>query len=168
VSDLFSGWPVWVVFVVLFLGAYARGNATYWLGRGARTGSEHTRWKRYAESPAIRAAERWVSRMGPPLVSIGFLTVGVQSAINFSAGLLRMPQRFFQPAVIVGALLWATLYTTVGFAVLEAAFGGLSWWWALAALAVLAWTIGYSRWLSARGERQGRALVRDEDHASDR
>ena len=104
--------------------------------------------------------------MGPPLVSIGFLTVGVQSAINFSAGLLRMPQRTFQPAVIIGALLWSTLYTTVGFAVIEAAFGHLSWWWALIALAVLAWTIGYSRWLSARGERQGREILGDEDHSS--
>ena len=116
-----QGLPVWLVFTVLALGAYARGNATYWLGRGARSGSEHTKWKRYAETPAIKAAERWVRRMGPPLVSIGFLTVGVQSAINFSAGLLRMPQRNFQPAVIIGALLWSTLYTTVGFAVIEAA-----------------------------------------------
>jgi membrane protein DedA with SNARE-associated domain len=161
-----QGLPVWLVFTVLALGAYARGNATYWVGRGARSGSEHTKWKRYAETPAIKAAERWVRRMGPPLVSIGFLTVGVQSAINFSAGLLRMPQRTFQPAVIIGALLWSTLYTTVGFAVIEAAFGHLSWWWALIALAVLAWTIGYSRWLSARGERQGREILGDEDHSS--
>lgn len=160
--DLFRGWPVWVVFVVLALGAYARGNATYWLGRGARSGSEHTRWKRYSETPVVRAAERWVRRAGPPLVSLGFLTVGVQSAINLAAGLLRMPQRQFQPAVIIGALLWSTLYTTVGFAVLEAALGGLSWWWALIGLAVVGWTIGYSRWLSARGERQGRALLSED------
>lgn len=164
--EFLAGWPVWVVFTVLAVGAYARGNATYWLGRGARVGSERTRWKGYAASPPIRAAERWVQRMGPPLVSIGFLTVGVQSAINFAAGLLRMPQRFFQPAVIVGALLWSALYTTVGFAVIEAAFGSLSWWWALAAVVVLAWTLAYSRWLAARGEAQGAALVRDEDHSS--
>lgn len=154
-----QGWPIWAVFLVLALGAYARGNATYWLGRGARSGSERTRWKRYAAAPVVLAAERWVRRIGPPLVSIGFLTVGVQSAINFAAGALRMPQRYFQPAVIVGALLWSTLYTTVGFAVLKAVFGGLSWWWAVLALVPLAWTFFYSRWLSARGERQGQEIL---------
>lgn len=159
-----QGWPVWVVFIVLFLAAYVRGNATYWVGRGARSGSERTRWKSYGQAPVVRAAERWVRRAGPPLVALGFLTVGVQTAINLAAGALRMPHRHFQPAVALGSLLWATLYTTVGFAVADAVVGGLSWWWALAAVTLVGASVLYSRWLSARGERQGRALL-EQDQA---
>lgn len=181
-----QGWPVWVVFGVLFLGAYARGNATYWVGRGARAGGARSRWSAQLASPVVQGAERWVRRMGPPLVSIGFLTVGVQSAINFSAGALRMPQRRFQPAVVVGALLWATLYTTVGFAVVDAFLGRLPWWVLLvAALAVWA-VVWYSRWLTRRAEfraaearvaearvaearaAEARAAALAEDHREDR
>lgn len=49
-----------------------------------------------------------------------------------------MPQRRFLPAVTRGALLWSVVYTTVGFAVLDAWLGILSWWWAVAAIAVMA------------------------------
>ena len=87
----------------------------------------------------------WVRRFGAPAVALGFLTVGVQTAINASAGMLRMPQRRFLPAVTVGALLWATVYTTVGFTVLDAWFGDLAWWWALAAVAVVVAIVVVSR-----------------------
>ena len=71
VSELFSGWPAWAVFVVLALGAYARGSVTYWLGRGARVGSERSRWRRYAEAPIVGSAERvfgrtWGGEAGGP------------------------------------------------------------------------------------------------------
>ncbi len=155
-----QGWPVWVVFVVLFLGAYARGNATYLVGRGARAGGARTRWAHYLDSPVVRGAERWVRRAGPPMVSLGFLTVGVQSAINFSAGAMRMPQRYFQPAVIVGAVLWATVYTTVGFAVIDAVLGRLPWWVAVLAAGVVVALVWYSRWLDRRARaRAAQALA---------
>lgn len=131
VSELFSGWPAWAVFVVLALGAYARGSVTYWLGRGARVGSERSRWRRMPKHRSSAPPSAGWGASAHPSVSIGFLTVGVQSAINFSAGVLRMPQRRFQPAVIIGALLWATLYTTVGLAVVDAWLGHVPWWWNL-------------------------------------
>ena len=65
-------------------------------------------------------------RFGAPAVTLGFLTVGVQTAINASAGMLRMPQRRFLPAVTVGAALWSLLYTTVGFTVVDAWLGNVS------------------------------------------
>ena len=73
-------------------------------------------------------------RFGAPAVTLGFLTVGVQTAINASAGMLRMPQRRFLPAVALGAALWSVLYTTVGFTVVDAWLGRLSWWWAVVAV----------------------------------
>ncbi len=141
---------MWLAFGVLFLGAFVRGNATYWVGRGLRRGGERTRAGGRFESSGFVRAERVVRRFGAPAVSVGFLTVGFQTAINVTAGMLRMPQSRFLPAVTVGALLWATLYTTVGMAVIEAAFGRVPWWWVLAALAALAATIVIGRQLLSR------------------
>ena len=136
---------MWLVFGVLWLGAFARGNATYWVGRGVRAGGGRSRFSEQLDRPVVRRAEGWVRRFGAPAVALGFLTVGVQTAINASAGMLRMPQRRFLPAVAVGALLWALVYTTVGFTVLDAWFGDLAWWWALVALGVVVVIVLVSR-----------------------
>lgn len=140
---------MWLVFGVLWLGAFARGNATYWVGRGVRAGGGRSRFSRHLESPVVHRAEGWVRRFGAPAVTLGFLTVGVQTAINASAGMLRMPQRRFLPAVTVGALLWAVVYTTVGFTVLDAWFGDLAWWWAVVALGVVVVIVIVSRRLES-------------------
>ena len=83
------------------------------------------------------------------MVSLGFLTVGVQTAINATAGLLNMPLRRYVPALVVGALIWATVYVTVGMAVIEAALGRVPWWWAVVGLAVLVGIVAVSRRLRA-------------------
>ena len=165
-EELTRDWPVWVVFVVLFLGAFVRGNVTYWIGRAIRAGGARSRFAPLLERPGMARAERWVRTIGPPAVSLGFLTVGVQTAINLSAGVLRMPQRRWLPAVTVGALLWATLYTTVGLAFVAALLGRVQWWWALLGVGLLAVVILVSRRLGGRsdardapvraGEEQGR------------
>jgi membrane protein DedA with SNARE-associated domain len=147
VEDLVAGWPFWVVLAVFWCGAFARGTATYWVGRGLRAGGARTRWSRHLDRPVVARAERWVRRIGPPAVTLGFLTVGVQTAINASAGVLRMPLRRFLPAVALGALLWAVLYTTVGLAVVDAWLGNISWWWAVAGVALVVAVVLVSRWL---------------------
>ncbi len=144
-ESLVDGWPVWVVFVVLWGGALARGTATYWVGRGVRAGGGRSRWSDRLDGPVVQRAEGWVRRFGAPAVTLGFLTVGVQTAINASAGMLRMPQRRFLPAVTLGAALWSLVYTTVGFAVLDAWLGNLSWWWATAAVGVVVAIVVVSR-----------------------
>jgi membrane protein DedA with SNARE-associated domain len=149
-ADLLHGRPLWIVFGVLFLGAVVRGGATYAVGRGARAGGSRSRFAGRLDAPIVRRAETWVRRFGAPLVALGFLTVGVQSAINAAAGMLRMPMRRFIPGLVVGALLWATLYTTVGLAVVDAALGRVPWWWALIALLVAGATVGGSRLVQRR------------------
>jgi membrane protein DedA with SNARE-associated domain len=134
-EDLVEGWPVWVVFLLLWAGAFARGTGTYWVGRGVRAGGSRSRWAAARlDSRVVTHAEGWVQRYGAPAVTLGFLTVGVQTAINASAGMLRMPQRRFLPAVTLGAALWSLIYTTVGFTVVDAWLGAVSWWWALVAV----------------------------------
>lgn len=147
---MFEGLPFWLTFVIFFLGAFVRGNVTYWIGRGLRRGTASTRMGRRLEGPALARAARIIERVGAPAVSLSFLTVGVQTAVNASAGVLRMPLRWYLPAVTVGALLWSAVYTTIGMAVFQAWVGGvLSHWWVVLALVVLVVvaTLAGRRWL---------------------
>ncbi len=150
---MFDGWPVGAVYALLFVGAVLRGNATYWLGRGARRGGESTRARELLGRPMVRRAETLVARFGVPAVTLSFLTVGIQTAINFAAGLLRMPVWRYQIGLFFGALLWALLYTTVGFAVLEAWVGAAPWWAWLLAVAGVAVVWGATSWLRHRLDR---------------
>lgn len=135
---------------MLFLGACARGALTYAVGRGLRAGGAASRWSRHLERPLVARCEDLVRRYGAPVVAVGFLTVGVQTAINAASGALRMPLRRFVPGLVVGALLWAALYATVGLAVVDSLLGRVPWWYAvLGLLAALAGVVG-SRWLRRR------------------
>lgn len=147
-GELTEGWPVWAVFIFLFCGSFIRGNTMYWIGRAIRAGGARSRWATLLERPGMARAEQLVTKFGPPAVSLGHLTVGVQSAINITAGVLRMPQRRWLPAVIVGAILWAMLYTTVGLAVVAAILGKVQWWWAVVAVLAVVAIVLISRKLS--------------------
>lgn len=120
--------PYGITFVFFFCLAFARGNATYWIGRGIAKGVEHTRFERHLHGPAYQRAQRFIARWGMLAVPLSFLTVGVQSAVNASAGASRMPVRRYLPAVTVGAIAWALLYTTIGLAVFYA-WLALDWPW---------------------------------------
>lgn len=150
---MFDGWPYWALFVVFFLGAFARGNATYWVGRGLRHGTRRTRLGRRFDASALARAQRIIERVGAPAVSLSFLTVGVQTMINAAAGALRMPLRWYLPAVSVGALLWSGVYTTIGMAVWRAWVNGvLADWWLVLVLVglVVVMTVLGRHWLRLR------------------
>ncbi|GAB4065588.1 hypothetical protein GCM10028777_15450 [Angustibacter speluncae] len=137
VDEIVGGWPYWATYAFFVVVALLRSNATYWVGRGLRAGGDRTRLHERLERPLMRRAERLVGRWGLVAVALCFLTVGVQTAVNLTAGVLRMPLRRFVPATVVGSLLWAALYTTAGFAVLRAWTGEVSPWWALLAVVVV-------------------------------
>jgi membrane protein DedA with SNARE-associated domain len=112
---MLEGLPFPLAFGVLFGIVMLRANATYWIGRGAESGAERTRLSRALESPKFRRAQAIVARWGAPVVTVSFLTVGIQTLINLAAGVARMPLRRYLPAVTLGCILWALLYATVGF-----------------------------------------------------
>lgn len=148
-KDLVGGWPLWAVFAAFWVIAMLRSNATYWAGRGLRAGGGRTRLAARLDRPAVHRTEAFVERWGAPAVAVSFLTVGVQTLINAAAGALRMPLARYVPATVVGAVLWATLYTSVGVGLWEAVSGG-RWWWALVALAAVGCVLVASRLLSRR------------------
>lgn len=107
--------PYLVVVAALFVIVMLRANGTYWLGRGMTAGAEHTRLAKLLQSAHYAKAARWLDRWGAPVISLSFLTVGLQTVINLAAGVTRMSLRRYLPAVTVGCVLWAFLYGTVGF-----------------------------------------------------
>lgn len=113
--DRIAEQPFGVAFATLFVIVMLRANATYWLGRGAlRGGMLSRKAARHLEGPHMQRAQRLSARYGVVAVPLSFLTIGVQTAINVSAGFTRMPLRRYLPAVTVGSVLWAVLYSTVG------------------------------------------------------
>lgn len=113
--DRIAEQPFAIAFGTLFVIVMLRANATYWLGRGAlRGGKLSEKLAHRLEGPTMQRAQRFASRYGVVAVPLSFLTVGVQTAINFSAGFTVMPLRRYLPAVAVGSVLWALLYSTVG------------------------------------------------------
>lgn len=125
-------WPVLPLYAFLVVVAFCRAGATYALGRAAR-GAAGRRWR--LEAAWLRRGEEVVRRFGAPAVTLCFLTVGVQTAVNLAAGTLRMPVRRYVPALFLGALLWAGVYLTVGIAVVETFWGSGGPWVLLAVLA---------------------------------
>ena len=45
--------------------------------------------------------------------------IGIQTAVHLTAGVMRMPLRFYLPAAVVGSAAWAALYATIGSAVVQ-------------------------------------------------
>ena len=107
-------------FTALFVIVMLRANATYWLGRGAAAGSRRWRKVEGEGSPAWQRARDLVNRWGPIAVVLCFFTVGIQTAVNATAGVTRMPLRRYLPAVTLGSIVWATIYATVGLAAARA------------------------------------------------
>ena len=108
--------PFAIVVIAMFCIVMARANGTYWLGRGLAAGAKKTRASKLLESRHYATATRWLNRWGAPAVSISFLTIGIQTMVNLAAGVTRMPLRRYLPAVIVGCIMWAFIYSTIGFA----------------------------------------------------
>lgn len=116
----------------LFVIVLGRAQGTYWLGRAVtastrrlRSGREPARgrWartaaavERWSHGPGGRRATALLHRWGPVAVTLSFFTIGIQTAINATAGLTRMPFGRYLVAMLPGCLAWALIYATVGFA----------------------------------------------------
>ena len=108
------------VFLFFWCLAMMRSHTMYWIGRGITAGTARTRWVSLLESPVYARAQAWSARWGVLAVPASFLTVGIQSVIQFSAGVARMPLRRYVAATAAGAIAWAAVYTTIGMAILTA------------------------------------------------
>ncbi|MDP9800235.1 membrane protein DedA with SNARE-associated domain [Arcanobacterium wilhelmae] len=121
--------PIVWVFLFLFAGASMRAHTTYAIGRLARrlvieSDTKPAGWRgaiwAAAHSPSVAKGMDFLRRRGWPAIPLGFLTVGFQSAIMFAAGVVGTAWGFFALAALPGALMWATIYSTIGWAAWQA------------------------------------------------
>jgi membrane protein DedA with SNARE-associated domain len=117
----FEGMPFGIAVTVLFVIVLLRAQATYWIGRGVIAGALHTRFAGKLTGPRTTRAVELLNKWGPPVVTVSFLTVGFQTVANAAAGLIRMPWVRYTIAMLIGCVAWALIYTTIGFAALDAA-----------------------------------------------
>lgn len=116
-----EGHPFWIVYSALFIIAFLRTQAFYWIGRGIGVRLHRSRFaERVGER--LNRAERLINRFGPPVVTCSYATVGLQTAIHLAAGAMRMSFVRYLIAMLPGCALWAAIYTFGGLAVLAV------WW----------------------------------------
>ena len=79
------------------------------------------RWLKALVVPATVKALKYKTRI---VESLGTLAPASSTAVLLASGVLRMSPGRFVPALVVGAVAWATIYTTVGMAVVWALLVG--------------------------------------------
>ena len=107
-----EGQPFWVVYVTLLVVIMLRAPATHLLGRGVGAGVNRGRIGERL-GPKLDAAKTRIDRYGAPVVTLSFFTVGMQTAIHFASGAVRMRFPVYITATFVGGLIWAGLWGTV-------------------------------------------------------
>lgn len=138
---------IWV-WLALFFIVFCRAGGTYLIGRAVRSGVSRIRAvQKVMHSAIYQRAERTLDRWGPPAVSISFLTVGFQTAVNLAAGVIRMQWYRYVPALLIGGALWATIYTTVGRVSLIAIGEAYSRWPVPTVIIGLLLVIGLAGWI---------------------
>jgi membrane protein DedA with SNARE-associated domain len=133
--------PFWLVFTALTALAMARGQATYWLARivgdqaarladGVRAsdaiGPRRAAIAAWLHGREVSRGARALRSWGLVAIPLGYLTVGFQTLVLAAAGVVKVPWGVFTLAQLPGALAWAGIYSTIGWAVWEAALAALT------------------------------------------
>lgn len=121
-----EGLPFWWLVLALFAVVVCRAQATYWAARGAVAGTSRSRWGRWLESAAVRRASALLDRWGLPIVTLSFLTVGLQTVMNAAAGIARVPWWRYTLAMLPGCVAWAFISATVGVALFWAVLASIA------------------------------------------
>ncbi len=128
-NNFLADGPFLAVFAFLTVVVFFRAQGTYWLGRWAtslavRHISPKDGWRKRAvdwlDSPTVAKGSASIHKWGLPIIPISFLTVGFQSVVQAAAGILRTPWWRYTVWMIPGTLVWALIYSTIGFAMWEA------------------------------------------------
>lgn len=127
-----DAYPFAAALAFLFAVALLRGQVTYAIARlVTEQAIRHTRptsgWPaavhRWLNGEAVGRGRAVVERWGMVAVAACYLTVGFQTIVLAGAGAIRMRWARFTLAQLPGALAWALIYATVGFAVWSAVIG---------------------------------------------
>ena len=158
-----SGLPL---FIFLFFVVFHRAQLTYWLGRGTAKGALASAGKNglrgkiaaWFEGPVPKYGARLLEQWGIVIIPLCFLTVGVQTAVNAGAGVVRMSWKKYTLAMIPGCIAWSIMYglgmLAVWMAVVRAAAGSVWAWLGLLAVAAVVSTLVLVKRRRGRGNEQ--------------
>lgn len=120
-QDWIQNLPLAAAILFFWVVGIVRTSVVYLLGWiASRGGNRLPRIRHLTRTPLYRRAEAFVNRWGVLAVPACFLTLGFQTAVIVTTGFTRMPLRRWVPAMLVGTLIWGTVYGTVGMAVVWA------------------------------------------------
>lgn len=160
--------PIEVALLFMWIVGIVRTCLVYWAAALAAKGSARLHRIREAmEHPLYRKARAFINRWGVIAVPLCFLTVGFQTAVIITTGFTRMPLRRWIPAMLIGTLMWAAIYTTIGFAIL-AALGLEPWMFPVALAFVVTGAVIISVVREKRIDRKGIAEDLNEAEAQPR
>ncbi len=142
-----------MVALVAIVGAILGDNVGYWIGRRFGRGFLERHGRKVLVTPErLGTAERYYAAHGGKTVFLGRFIPVVRSVGFILAGVAHMPWKRFFAYDVAGAVLWGTLHSVVGYTL-----GASYQRWeryatpvGLALLAVLLFSIGVSKFLSAR------------------
>ncbi len=132
--------PFWLAAAFLTCVAAFRSQATYWLGRGIRAGVVKTQWARRFETEKSQRVINALQKWGWPLIPVSFLTIGFQTSVQLTAGLIGWRWPRYTLAAAIGWILWGCAYAAGGLAIFLGlvALAARSWWLVLLAVLVVA------------------------------
>jgi len=117
-----------------------RAEGTYWLGRGVRAGVVRASWAQKLASDNEKRVVAKLEKWGWPIIPLSFLTIGFQTAVQLTAGLIGWHWLRYTLAALPGWIAWGCVYAAGGLA----AFAGLvalarqGWWLAVLVVAAVA------------------------------
>ncbi len=149
-----------VVAVAAAIGSYLVG---YGLGRLILPWVlEHTRLR---DHPMVARARDQLSTRGGPAVVIGRFVVVVRAVMPALAGLSDLRLRSFVVYDVIGGVVWATLYTMLGYALgtaYEHALRTIGIWSYVGAGVIVAALVAYHFWRSRRLKRLAAGRSRED------
>lgn len=168
--------PAWAqqgppLIIFLFFVVFLRAQGTYWLGRLTAKGALRATDRpgvtgsiaRWFDGPIPRKGAALLDHWGLIIIPLCFLTVGVQTAVNAAAGVVRLKWRTYTLAMLPGCVLWAFMY---GFGLLAVwiaavtAVAGSPWGWiGIGAIIIVA--TAYLWWRRTASKRTARIRTSD-------
>jgi membrane protein DedA with SNARE-associated domain len=106
---------IWLIVLVVAVGALLGDNACYWLGRGVGDPVARRLFKGETGRGRLEWAEKAIRGHGPLLVIVGRFIPGGRTASTFAAGTLCLGYHRFLAADAVAACAWALYASMLGY-----------------------------------------------------
>lgn len=109
--DWIAKLPLWQAMIFLFFVVASRAQLTFWLGRLARQGLLK---KKFISDAGKSTARTAIQKFGGAIIPLSFLTIGFQTAVQFTVGLLGWSWLRYSLFAIPGYLAWSFIYASGG------------------------------------------------------